>query len=267
MRKGKAYRSFAYSLCVTLLLLMNGFPRMIAEAKERSLPIGEMVSRGDVKFEARENLWKNVESSQFPIFQGVKIKTEKGVAVITLASNSQIEVGQDSFFFFDPTNRLNLFQGRIDFRIPAASETDLKIRNLTIIKSRTMQAGKAPAGAAPKSEEIIGAVSIHPNGSVTLKSFQGSFSVLGKDRAFLAALSSQETVTIPSVTASGDGKWMVAQPLQDDDSKKKKKEGAGFAEGGGMSTLGAIMTGAGAVGTATGLAVGSSTSGPQSGCQ
>jgi len=35
---------------------MNGFPKMVAEAKEMNLPIGEMISRGEVKFEARCDL-------------------------------------------------------------------------------------------------------------------------------------------------------------------------------------------------------------------
>ena len=263
MRMGKAYRSFVYFLCASLLLLMNGFPSMIAEAKDRNVPIGEMVSRGDVKFEAKENLWKNVESSHFPIFQGVKIKTEKGAAVIALANNSQIEVGQDSFFFFDGANRLNLHLGRVDFRIPADSDMDLKVRNLTIIKSRTMQAGKGPAVAVPKSEEITGAVFIHPNGSVTLKSFQGAFSVLGQDRTHLAALSSKETITIPAATASGNGKWVVAQvPPGKDDEEKKKKEGAVILGEGGISPLllGAIGVGlGGAIGGAAAASSGSDT--------
>ena len=261
MKRGKAYRSFVYFLCASLLLLMNGFPTMIAEAKERNLAIGEMVSRGDVKFEAKENLWKNVESSHFPIFQGVKIKTEKGAAVIALANNSQIEVGQESFFFFDGANRLNLHLGRIDFRIPADSDMDLKVRNLTIIKTPTMQAGKGPAVAAPKSEEITGAVFIHPNGSVTLKSFQGSFSVLGQDRTHLAALSSKETITIPAATASGNGKWMVAQaPPGQSDDKEKKKAGAIALGEGGLSplALGGIVGGLG--GAIGGAAAASSSS-------
>ena len=200
---------------------------MMAEAKE-SLPIGEMVSRGEVQFEARENLWKKVESSHFPILQGMKMKTGDGSAIIALENNSQIEVGQKSLFSFDAMDRFNLSQGRIDFRIPSISEMDLKVRKLTIIKSRPLQAGKETVGGIPKSAEVIGAVLIHPNGSVTVKSFGGSLSVLGQDRAVLASLSSKESVTIPAVTASGT---MVAQApgQKGKEDRKKPKEGAGLA--------------------------------------
>ncbi|MEW6376859.1 MAG: hypothetical protein AB1502_13840, partial [Thermodesulfobacteriota bacterium] len=48
-------------------------------------------------------------------------------------------------------------------------------------------------------------------GSVTVKSVQGSLSILDQDRAVLAALSSKESVTIPSITAKRSPKVMVAQ--------------------------------------------------------
>ncbi len=63
---------------------------MVAEAKEIGRPVGEMVSRGEVKFESRESVWKNVEPSHFPIFQGAKIKTKKGGSIVTLTNDSQV---------------------------------------------------------------------------------------------------------------------------------------------------------------------------------
>lgn len=141
--------------------MMNGFPEMAAEAKERGFPIGEMVSKGEVKFEARENVWKKVESSHFPIFQGTKIKTDKGIAVIALSDNSQIEVGANSLFSFDQNDRFVLFQGSIEFRIPSDSEINFKVGNFSILKSRVLQATKDPSAAPPNGEETIGSANIH----------------------------------------------------------------------------------------------------------
>src|SRR4030066_2138401 len=101
MKKGMVFKAFVYFLSISFLLLTNGFPRIAAEAAERGFPIGEMVSKGEVNFEARENVWKNVEPSHFPVFQGVKIKTTAdGMAAIALANRCQVEAGQDSILSF-----------------------------------------------------------------------------------------------------------------------------------------------------------------------
>jgi hypothetical protein len=68
MKNGRYQKAFVYFLSVSFLLMMNGFPGAIAQAKEIGLPIGEMVSRGEVKFEVRDKVWKNVDLSHFPIF-------------------------------------------------------------------------------------------------------------------------------------------------------------------------------------------------------
>lgn len=65
---------------------------MVAEVKEIGRPVGEMVSRGEVKFESRESVCKDVEPSHFPIFQGAKIRTEKGDSIVTLTNDSQVLV-------------------------------------------------------------------------------------------------------------------------------------------------------------------------------
>jgi hypothetical protein len=191
--------------------MMNGFPKMVAEAKEKVLPVGEMVSKGEVKFEARENVWKGVESSHFPIFQGTKIKIEKGMAFITLSNNSQIEVSPSSLFSVDQNDQFVLSQGSIEFRIPSTSEINFKVGNLSILKSRTLQAAKDGSTAPPGDEETIGSISIHPNGSVTVKSIKGKLTVMNQDRVVLAALSSKDSVTIPSTTVGMKPPVMVAQ--------------------------------------------------------
>lgn len=211
MKKGPVFKTFIYFLSFSFLLLMNGFPRMVVEAKERSLPLGEMVSKGEVNFEARENVWKKVEPSNFPVFQGIKIKTEKGVAVIALGNNSQIEVGQSSLLSFDQNDCLHLYQGQINFRISSDAELNFKIGNLIVTKSRSLQASKGPIMASPKNEETIGSISIHSNGSATVKSIQGHLSILDQDRAVLASLSPQDSLTIPSITVKSPSKAMVAQ--------------------------------------------------------
>jgi len=211
MKKRLVGKGFIYFLFISFLLMMNGFP-MGAEAKEKVIPIGEMVSKGDVKFEARENVWKEVESSYFPIFQGSRIKTENGVGIIALSNNSQIEVSPNSLFSFDPNDQFVLSQGNIEFRIPPSSEINFRVGNLSILKSRTLQATKNPSVSSPKDEGTMGSISIHSNGSVTIKSIQGRISILNQDHVVLAALTSKDSVTIPSITVGGPpSKVMVAQ--------------------------------------------------------
>jgi hypothetical protein len=211
MGKGLGRRIFIYSLCVSFLSLMVGSPRWVADARERSLPIGEMVSQGGVKFEVKENVWKNVEPSHFPVFLGVKIKTmADGTAAIALANRCQVEAAQDSILSFDQNDRVHLLRGKIDFRIPSGEEIVFKVGNLTVTKSRAFQASKRPASTLP-DEETIGSISVRSNGSVTVRNVQGMLSVLNQDRAVLAAVSSKESVTIPSTLVTGTPRVMVAQ--------------------------------------------------------
>jgi hypothetical protein len=211
MRRGFIFKSFVYLLCISFLSMMSGFSGIVAEAKEKGIPIGEMVSKGEVEFEARENVWKGVESSHFPIFQGTRIKIEKGVAFITLSNNSQIEISPNSLFSFDQNDRFILSQGSIEFRIPSGSEINFKVGNLSILKSRTLQATKGLSAAPPRDEETIGSISIHADASVTVKSFKGQLTIMNQDRVVLAALSSKDTITIPSATVGLKPRVMVAQ--------------------------------------------------------
>jgi hypothetical protein len=184
---------------------------MIAEAKGKGIPLGEMVSNGEVKFEARENVWKGVEPSQFPLFQGTKIRTEKGLALVTLSNDSQIEVSPNSLFSLDQEGRFVLSQGSIEFRIPSASEISFKVGQLSISKSRVLQAAKGFSAVPARSEETIGSISIHTNGSVTIKSAQGKLTVTNQDQIVLASLSSKDSITIPSSAIGVKPPVMVAQ--------------------------------------------------------
>ena len=211
MKRKFYFKVFDYFLCISFLLLANGFHGMIAEAKEVNRPIGEMVSKGEVKFESRENVWKRVEASNFPIFQGVKVKTEKGEAIVKLTNEAQIEIAPDCLLSFDQSDRVTLFKGKIGFRIKPDAEVNIKVGNLSIIRSKTLQASKGSTVLPSNNEEAIGALFVHESGSVTLKSLQGSLSILDQDRVVIAALSSKDSVTIPSITVKGAPKVMVAQ--------------------------------------------------------
>ncbi len=211
MKRKFYFKAFVYFLCLSFLLLANGFHGMIAEAREVSRPIGEMVSRGEVKFESRENVWKKVEASNFPIFQGVKVKTEKGEAIVKLTYETQIEIGPHGLLSFDQSDRVTLFKGKIGFRIKPDAEINIKIGNLSITPSKPLQASKGLPILPLIKEEAIGSLFVHESGSVTLKSLQGSLSILDQDRVVIAALSSRDSVTIPSITVKGVPKVMVAQ--------------------------------------------------------
>jgi hypothetical protein len=106
---------------------------------------------------------------------------------------------------------LRLTQGAIDFRLPPTTDLSVKVGDFTVIKSTRLQASKSPSAVPPSSEATIGSISVHSNGAITVKSLQGSLSVINQERVVLAALSSKDTVTIPSVAASSPSKVMVAQ--------------------------------------------------------
>jgi len=211
MKRGFAFKAWVYLLCVSFLFLASGFHTMVGEAKEMGRPLGEMVSRGEVKFESRKAVWKNVELSQFPIFPGMRIKTGKGASLITLEGNRQIEVRKNSFLSFDRSDEIQLTQGTIDFRLPSTAELSFKVGDLTVIQPKSLQASKNPLPVSPKSEATIGSISVHSNGAITIKSLQGSLSVLNQERVVLAALSSKDTVTFPSVTVKVPPREMLAQ--------------------------------------------------------
>jgi hypothetical protein len=242
MEKRFACKTFIYFLCISFLLLTNGFHRMGAEAKGMDRPIGEMISSGEVKFEARDKVWKDVDPSHFPIFQGVKMKTQNGTAILALANNCQIEVGQNSLLTFDQNDRLHLLQGSIDFRIPATAGMEFKVGNLLVSPSRLLQASKSPSGVLPKIEEAIGSILIHSNGAVTVKSMKGSLSILNQERVVLAALPPRDSVTIPSVVVQSPSRVMVAQAgetAREVESKEKVRSPTWLWIGGGFAAAGA----------------------------
>ncbi len=268
MKKAIVYGTYVYFICAFLLLPMGSFSPISASAKERLVPMGEMISNGDVKFEARENHWREVESSYFPIFQGIRIKTEKGAAIISLDNNSQIELGSDSVLFFEQSNRLSLSQGRVDFRMPSYSEMNIRVKDVSISLARSLQASKGPSAIPESNKQAIGSILIHPNGAVTVKSLQGSLSVINYDKNVLASLSSKESLTIPSALSSK--RQRLAQVGDTNDDRKNSPgpfemgagAAAGAAAGGGLGagaglwgSTSLVMLGlGGALGGAAGIA-------------
>lgn len=263
MRRSLFYRGFVCFLCISLLLLMDGFHRMSAEAKDKAIPVGEMISKGEVKFEVKQNVWKEVEPSHFPIFQGTKVKTDKGMAVISLANDTQIDVDQQSLLSVDQMDRLSLFKGRIAFRIPPSGDLSFKVGNLSVIKSRPLQTSKTPLPISVRSEDRVGSISLNKNGSVTVKMIEGSLAILNQDRVVLAALSSRESLTIPSIISSGKGNIMVAQAGGQPGSDAEKKEG-GTIEWLGLSAWAWAAIGIGLAGV-TGVSLGLSQGGSGAG--
>ena len=222
-------KTFIYSLSISLLLLTSGFHTMVAEAREVGRPIGEMFSRGEVKFESRENVWNDVEPSHFPIFLGAKIKTGKGDSAVTLADGGQIEVKSNSLLSFDRNDRIHLIQGAINFRFPSTAEVSVTVGNLTVMKYRSLHASKNPS-AVRENGDTIGSISAHLNGSLIVKSLQGSLSVVNQDHVVLAALSPEDTVTIPSVTANSPSKVMVAEARETRSGSSSGEEFLGLSK-------------------------------------
>jgi hypothetical protein len=245
-------KAFVYFLCVSFLLLTNGFHTLLAEAMEIGRPIGEMVCRGEVKVESRENVWKHVESSPFPIFQGVKIKTEKGAFLITLEGNRQIEAGQNSLLSFDRSDQVQLSQGTLTFRIPSAAELSFKVGDLTVSRYRPLQASKNPSAVSPERRDTVGTLSVHPNGAVTVKSIRGPLFVVNQDHVVLAALSSRDTVTIPSVAAKSRSRVMVAQAGETTSGPEAEtKKFLGISTWGWIGIIGGVVLVAAVVAIAT----------------
>jgi len=178
MKRGFALKVWVYFLCVSFLLLASGFHTVVAEAGEMGRPLGGMVSTGEVKFESRKGVWKNVELSQFPIFPGTRIKTEKGVSLINLEGNCQIEVGENSLLSFDRSGQIQLTEGTIDFRLPPTAKLSFNVGDLTVIQWKSTQGSPNILGVSATNEATIGSISLHSNGAVTVKNLRGNLSVL-----------------------------------------------------------------------------------------
>ena len=212
MNKNVAWWALGCFLCVCFVLVGSTVLVLAAGGgKEKNTPIGEMVSRGEVSFEAKGKRWTRVEAIHFPVFKGMKVKTDRGTAVITLTNHSQIEVAPNSELSLVQEDQISILQGTVNFRIPTTAQTKFNIGGLSVIRSPHLQASKSEAPIFQKMEEAIGSEYIRPNGSLVIKSERGSISVIDQNRNVLASLPSRDSVTIPSAKVFGKGKVMVAQ--------------------------------------------------------
>jgi hypothetical protein len=209
----KSRKIFVCVLCMYFFFLAGLIPwlpgQVVQAAETGSLSIGDMISRGGVKFEVREGVWKAVDHLHFPVFKGMKVKTEKGVAALILGNNTQVEIGEQSALLIEDRDRVTLLQGRVDFRIPSDIEARLNVGTLSVAKAKRVQASRGSVVPA-RTEETIGSITLHGNGAATVKSFQGDVTIVRQGQA-LAALSSKDMMTIPSVKVSPDQKTNVAQ--------------------------------------------------------
>jgi hypothetical protein len=195
---------------------------MRAQANEIS--IGQMFSNGEVKVEMKENFWKKVDAP-LPIFQGMKIKTEKGSAAIALSEGTQIEIGQNSLFFFAGKDRLDLIQGHIRFRIEPNSPLRFKVGKLWVVRSHPLQRARDTSVISTKDEGAMGSITVHAKGAVTVNSIQGPLYVINEDRTILSALSTKESVTFPSTAARSQSNIRVASKGTTDKLTEKSEEG------------------------------------------
>ena len=212
---------FPILVCFAFFLTMSGFTGVATEAKDVKFPIGEMISKGGVRFEAREKVWKKIDSSHFPVFEKGKIKTEQGTGMVTLGNHCHLEIAQNSVIAFEQADRVHLTKGRVNFRIPSGKEMTIKVGSLAVTKPRVQQASRGTAIIPARNEDTVGSITLHSNGSVTIKNLQGSLSILDQDRVVIAALSSKESITIPATMASGRLNKMLAQAGE---VRKSKRE-------------------------------------------
>ena len=213
MKRKSRRSSVMIVFCVSLLMFlsMSGAPGTLAAGMGKGFPIGEMVSQGDVSVEIKENRWKRIESFQFPVFYGMKIRTGKGKAIIALTNGSQIEMNPHTALSFGQEDRLSVLQGGLVFRIPPKVQMKFMVKDVSVLSSRPLQAYKNPTGMPTRLEDTVGSLALNPNGSMTVRSSQGSLSVLDHHRNVLATLSSEDMVRIPPEKVLGKQKVMVAQ--------------------------------------------------------
>jgi hypothetical protein len=205
MKPGQAFKSFACFVCLFSLIFMGEFSSLYAESKGRTLPMGEMISWGNVKLQVSENVWKNVEPASFPVFPGMTIKTEKGAAAISFGEPNQIEVGPNSILVLERKDQIRLLKGSLDFRVAPHKGLNFCAGNFIVVGTLPLQAGRSSASLSG-SQETLGSLTIHPNGAVTIRGNQGHLTLLNQERAVLAAISSKESFTVPAAIAEKNSK-------------------------------------------------------------
>ena len=249
MKQRSLLKVFVYVLCCSFLSMMNIGP--VLAIGPGGLPVGEMFSKGEVTFESGNHAWKKVESSYFPMLPGTKIKTGRGEAVLHYPDNSGIVVHGNSAFTFNQHDEFTLSQGSIEFHLAPASELKIRAGNVSVVKTRTLQAGNNLSAPTLQHQATTGTVTVHSNGSVTVKSIEGKLSILNQNDGVLADLSQKDAITIP---AKADGNVQVAQtqgPAPATGTQPTGTQGEGFL---GLSNW--TWGGIGAAALAAGIGIG-----------
>ncbi len=174
-------------------------------------PIGALISQGNAKMEVKDKIWRTVESSYAPILEGKKIKIEKGTARISLSNHSLIEVTQNTVLSFEHEGQLNLLEGGIHFRIPSAAQMNFKIGALSVTTPHPLNPQAGVTTALIKEEETRGSLFLLPEGTLGVRSVQGSLSILDHENRVLTTTSSGEQITVPRKILSGQEPWRVEQ--------------------------------------------------------
>jgi hypothetical protein len=97
----------------------------------------------------------------------------------------------------------------------------INVGSLAVTKPRIQQASKGTTIIPARNIDTVGSITLHSNGSVTIKNLQGSLTILDQDRVVVAALSSKESITIPATMASGKSYKMMAQAGEVRQSKRE----------------------------------------------
>ncbi|NWF54678.1 MAG: hypothetical protein HXY45_07800 [Syntrophaceae bacterium] len=196
MGHGFGFRVFSYFLCVSFLLQAGGVSGILAQERGKNFPIGEMVSRGEVQYEAREGVWQKVDLSYFPIFQGSKIKTQKGSALLSLKNDILVEMGANTALYIERRDQIRLLQGHIHFRINSPEGLSIAVGKIRVANAPSPAASASPV-AAKKASADMGTIRIQADDSVAIQSAQGRFLVSNPQGVTLAALSPKDSLTIP----------------------------------------------------------------------
>jgi len=179
--------------------------------REMDFPVGTVISQGNVKMEVKDKVWRTLESLYAPILKGKKLKIENETARISLSNNSLIEVNQKSLLSFEHEGQLNLLEGGVHFKIPAAAQMNFKIGVLSVVKPHPLTAQKGLTAVPIREEETEGSLLLHQDGSLTVRSVQGSLSILDRENRVLTTTSSNRPITIPPEILSGKESWKLEQ--------------------------------------------------------
>ncbi|MBP1717170.1 MAG: hypothetical protein H6Q43_608 [Deltaproteobacteria bacterium] len=280
MRHGIVFKGFTCFVCLLFFLFTGGFFPLHAEGTAGTLSMGRMISRGSVEFKFGEKAWAKADPASFPIFPAMTIKTEKGTAAISFGDRNQIEVGPKSILAFERKDQIRLSEGSIEFRISPHKGLNFCAGKLIVVASLPLQAGKI---SPPVSgiEQVLGSLTVHPGGAVTIQANQGHLRVLSQERIVMAVISSKESLTIPSAIAEKDSEGMnsrekIAQVGEEEPAASKEgkeepgpervKKSEGLSTGSWVAIgLGALALG-GLVAAAAGGGGGGGSSSPPPAC-